>query len=319
MLSVFPETAAGGAAPHWIDLIDPNLEEIASVRARTGITVPSRAALEEIESTSRLRRDGDVLYLSMPFAVHPGIEELRPASIGFVLAPQLLVTVRYEASRSFDHLMQRLRAGEQGLDSAALVFLALIEEMVDVGADTLERLAAQIAAISREIFHGAAPPRVHERRSQRMNRLLRNTLRTVGALGETLSHIRETILGLQRIVDYAGDGARTALGDAGCARLGAVRKDLGSLADFEVHLSGKVQFLLDAVLGFINTEQNDIFKVLTIVSVVGIPPTLIASMYGMNFHNMPELAWPHGYAYGLCLIAASTIAPMLWFKWRGWW
>lgn len=322
MLTAFPEAAAGAATaerPHWIDLLDPTAEEIATVRARTGITVPSRAALEEIESSSRLRREGDVLYLSMPFAVHPGSGALRPESIGFVLAPQLLLTVRYEASRAFDHLMQRLRSGDEGLDSPALVFLALIEEMVDVGADTLERLALQVATISREIFHGAAPPRVHERRSQRMNRLLRNTLRAVGALGETLSHIRETILGLQRIVDYAADSARATLGEANCARLASVRKDLGSLADFEAHLSGKVQFLLDAVLGFINTEQNDIFKVLTIVSVVGIPPTLIASIYGMNFHNMPEYTWRYGYQYGLALIAASTIVPMIWFKWRGWW
>ena len=96
-------------------------------------------------------------------------------------------------------------------------------------------------------------------------------------------------------------------------------QDLQSLSDFELHLSNKIQFLLDAVLGFINTEQNDIFKVLTIVSVVGIPPTLIASMYGMNFHNMPELSWPWGYEWGLFLIFLSTLLPVAWFKWRGWW
>jgi magnesium transporter len=102
-------------------------------------------------------------------------------------------------------------------------------------------------------------------------------------------------------------------------RLRTVRSDLSPLADFEGHLSDKVQFLLDAVLGFINTDQNDMFKVLTIASVVGIPPTLIASMYGMNFHDMPELGWRHGYAYGLSLIALSTLLPILWFKRRGWW
>jgi len=91
------------------------------------------------------------------------------------------------------------------------------------------------------------------------------------------------------------------------------------LVDFEAHLSSKSQFLLDAILGFINTEQNDIFRVLTIVSVIGIPPTLIASMYGMNFHDMPELRWRWGYPYGLTLIALSALAPILWFKRRGWW
>jgi magnesium transporter len=102
-------------------------------------------------------------------------------------------------------------------------------------------------------------------------------------------------------------------------RLKTVRRDLTSLSDYENHLSGKTQFLQDAVLGFINTQQNDIFKVLTIVSVVGVPPTLIASIYGMNFHNIPEYEWKYGYAYGLTAIALSIVVPIVWFKWRKWW
>jgi magnesium transporter len=101
--------------------------------------------------------------------------------------------------------------------------------------------------------------------------------------------------------------------------LQTANRDVVSLTDFVTHLSDKVQFLLDAVLGFINSEQNEIFKVLTIASVVGIPPTLIASMYGMNFKNMPELSWAWGYEYGLALIVVSIVLPILWFKSRGWW
>jgi len=102
-------------------------------------------------------------------------------------------------------------------------------------------------------------------------------------------------------------------------RLSTARQDLVSLTDFESHTWSKVHFMLDAILGLISTEQNEIFKVLTIVSVVGVPPTLIASMYGMNFHYMPELSWRYGYAFGLALIVVSAILPILWFKWRGWW
>jgi magnesium transporter len=141
----------------------------------------------------------------------------------------------------------------------------------------------------------------------------------VGSIGEALSQIRESLVGLQRIVDFTCDTARDWLEQNSLQRLHTVRIDLNSLADFEDHLSSKVHFLLDAVLGFINTDQNDMFKVLTIASVVGIPPTLIASMYGMNFHGMPELGWRFGYAYGLTLIALSTLIPILWFKRRGWW
>ena len=97
-----------------------------------------------------------------------------------------------------------------------------------------------------------------------------------------------------------------------------MRQDVLSLSDYDGHISNKVQLLLDATLGLINIEQNNIIKVLTIVSVVGIPPTLIASMYGMNFKIMPELNWSWGYPYGLALIALSAVLPLVWFKWRGW-
>jgi magnesium transporter len=102
------------------------------------------------------------------------------------------------------------------------------------------------------------------------------------------------------------------------ARLAAISRDIASLNDYEVHLSNKVQFLLDAILGFISIAQNDIFKVLTIVSVVGIPPTLVAGIYGMNFKSMPELGWDWGYGYGLAMIVLSGLIPLLWFKWRRW-
>jgi magnesium transporter len=132
--------------------------------------------------------------------------------------------------------------------------------------------------------------------------------------GTTISKLQR----LQRIIGYVLKMAADWLSQEK-TRLSTAQQDVVSLVDFEAHLSGKTQFLLDAILGFINTEQSDIFKVLTIVSVVGVPPTLIASMYGMNFHNMPELTWRWGYPYGLLLIGLSILVPILWFKRRGWW
>jgi magnesium transporter len=125
-------------------------------------------------------------------------------------------------------------------------------------------------------------------------------------------------VGLQRIVPFAAEPARAFIPDGVRSRLRVAQGDLTSLTDYQIHLSEKVQFLLDAVLGFINTKQNEIFTVLTIVSVVGIPPTLVAGIYGMNFKNMPELEWAWGYQFGLAMIVLSTILPILWFKWRGW-
>jgi magnesium transporter len=137
-------------------------------------------------------------------------------------------------------------------------------------------------------------------------------------VGERASRIRDILLGLQRIVPFVAGPVRTWIPQEAQDHLKTAQTDIVSLTDYETHLSNKVQFLLDAVLGLINTKQNDIFTVLTVVSVVGIPPTLVASIYGMKFKNMPELSWAWGYQWGLFLIVLSTIVPILWFKWRGW-
>jgi magnesium transporter len=198
------------------------------------------------------------------------------------------------------------------------VFVALIEGMVDYGADMLEQIGVTLNGLSRGIFHEYRKQKA-ARNVRRKNRELNDALLEIGSNGDHLSQIRESLLGLQRIVPFATENAQEWMKPEIQTRLKTVNRDLLSLADFEVHLSNKIQFLLDATLGFINTEQNDIFKVLTIASVIGIPPTFIASMYGMNFHNMPEYSWAYGYQWGLFLIILSTVLPIIWFKWRGWW
>jgi magnesium transporter len=140
----------------------------------------------------------------------------------------------------------------------------------------------------------------------------------VGNAGERLARTRDSLLSLQRIVRFTAEPTRDWIPNDLRSRLLSAQADINSLTEYETHLSDRVQFLLDAVLGFISTKQNDIFTVLTIVSVVGVPPTLVASIYGMNFKNMPELDWAWGYQYGLTMIALSIILPILWFRWRGW-
>lgn len=305
-------TDTDGGSPLWFDLTDPTAEEIAQV-AESGVQVPSRSALEEIESSSRLRASGRMLYLSMPLAVHDGTPRLSPLPLGFVLSPDVLVTIRYSPLHVFNDLHALLE--REPRSSSAAIFTDLIDGMVDFSADVLEKLSAELAAVSNQTFGQHR----QGRRDRRVSGALRDSLGTVGGIGDHLSRLRESVLGLQRILGFVCDTADEWMPAPLKTRLQSARQDLTSLADFETHLSGKTQFLLDAILGFINTEQNDIFKVLTIVSVVGIPPTLIASMYGMNFHDMPELSWRLGYPYGLTLIALSTLVPILWFKRRGWW
>ncbi len=302
------------AKPFWVDLLNPTADEIAQVASEYGIEVPSRGSLQEIEASSRLRAEGQIMYVSMPLAIQDEATGFAPVPLGFILSPLVLVTVRFSEVHAFAQVAARIKKGMQ-LSSAA-AFCALIEAMVDFGADKLEKLSSDLAAVSTQAFGPQAPSRG---RKKRVSHALRECLNAIGIAGDQLSRSRESMLGLQRISGFIMKMAPDRLSPEENTRLSTAQQDLISLVDFESHLAAKTQFLLDAILGFINTEQNEIFKVLTIVSVVGIPPTLIASMYGMNFHDMPELGWRWGYPYGLTLIALSTLVPIVWFKRRGWW
>jgi magnesium transporter len=229
-----------------------------------------------------------------------------------VLSRDLLLTIHYTPLRSFEVVAAK-SSSENGRTSVE-TFAALIDEMVDLSADVLEEIAAELDALSPVIF----PRLTKGHRHLKSNEALRDVLTEVGHAGERMSRIRDVLLGLQRIVPFVSGTDREWIPQKIQIRLKTAQNDLLSLTEYETHLSDKVQFLLDAVLGFINTTQNDIFRVLTIVSVVGIPPTLVASMYGMNFKNMPELSWAWGYQYGLALIVLSIVLPILWFKWKRW-
>jgi len=187
--------------------------------------------------------------------------------------------------------------------------------MVEYDADTLEHLSNKLASLSSRVFGPRVPLKS---RDTRISRALHKCLKDIGNAGDHLSRTRESMLGLQRIIAFvikSGSWWSAEEKDS----LGTSQQDLVALVDFQTHLVAKTQFILDATLGFISNQQNEIFRVLTIASVLGIPPTLIASMYGMNFHDMPEYSWRYGYPYGLALILLSILLPIIWFRRQGWW
>ena len=278
--------------------------------------MPNFDELSEIESSSRLRRRDGALYLSAPLIFRADSDQLLVTPVGFVLTRERLVTVRFEELASF----AAFAAGDfaaAGAGSAA-VFAGLMDAITGRLADILEKIAADLDEVSHRLFHASASEPLEPRPPARASANLRVILRRVGHSGDLVSKIRDSLLGIGRIVPFVAAGAGEWLSPQIKQRLDTVRQDVASLSDYDTHLVNKVQLLLDATLGLINVEQNNIIKVLTIVSVVGIPPTLVASIYGMNFKGMPELGWSWGYPYGLAVIALSAVLPLLWFKWRGW-
>jgi magnesium transporter len=302
----------------WIDMLKPEAGEIAFVERTTGLSVPSVEELSEIETSSRLRAEDSTLYMSTPLIYRAESDQPVATPVGFVLSHDRLITVRFEELASFAALEKRLTELEGGPLTSAGVFVELIEAVVDRLADVLERIAGELDVLSHRLFRAAPTQPMTRRPPARESADLRVSLRRVGNSGDLVSKIRDSLLGIGRIVPFVASLAAEWLSAEVKPRLETLRQDVASLNDYDAHLVNKVQLLLDATLGLINIEQNNIIKVLTIVSVVGVPPTLVASMYGMNFKYMPELDWSWGYPYGLVLIALSAVLPILWFKWRGW-
>ena len=302
----------------WIDLLRPDPDEVAFVKRTTGLDVPSIGDLSEIESSSRLRTQNGAIYLSAPLIYRADSDQPLATPVGFVLTRDRLITARFEELSSFNTFANRDLAGESDPLTSAAVFAGLMDAISDRLADVLENIASELDALSHRLFRTPATEPAARRPPARESADLRIILRRVGHSGDLASKIRDSLLGIGRIVPYVSNIAADWLPPEIKPRLDTVRQDVLSLSDYDAHIVNKVQLLLDATLGLINVEQNNIIKVLTIVSVVGIPPTLIASMYGMNFKGMPEYDWSWGYPYGLAMIALSAILPVAWFKLRGW-
>ena len=317
MLNVHPPHPKGEAAPHpgviWIDMVDPSPDETRLVTELTGVALPTREELASLEPSSRMSFDDDRLRVAAPVVADADTDHPSLSHMGLVLTPKLLISVRFESLKMFEVAARKYATAAP--TSSVVVFADLMEAYVARLADLLEAARARLDEISHQVFRkSAASPRNALRSSETM----RDKLQFLGRMGERTSLIRDSLLGVDRVIDFSLEAAKDWFEPVLAERIAAARADIEALNQFEEHLLGKVQFLLDAVLGFISIEQNDIFKVLTIASVVGIFPTLVAGWYGMNFANMPEYHWAYGYQFGIGVIVLSTIAPLLWFKWRGW-
>jgi magnesium transporter len=305
----------------WIDMISATEEERAFVKRVTGLSLPSEHDIAEIESSSRLRTEEGALYLNVSLVTRSQFGTAVMTPVGFVLTRELMITLRFAPLTAFSTFIQHTSNNRTGRapahPSSAAAFVGLIEAVIDRLADVLENVGTELDGVSQRIFR-TEPDTQPRRRPAREHADLRRMLRQIGASGDLVSKIRDSLLGLGRITPYVATLTAEWFPPDLRPRLRTLRQDIQSLNDYDAHLSNKVQLLLDATLGLINVEQNNIIKVLTVVSVVGVPPTLVASVYGMNFQHMPELAWSWGYPYGLALIALSAIIPLAWFKLRGW-
>jgi magnesium transporter len=318
MLNAYPRPITEGASLSrpdladqiWIDLIRPTEAERSAFERASALSVPSKDELGEIEATSRLKIKSDALYMTAPLIFAAENEPWLPTPVGFVLSKQLLMTVRFADSVAFDVVAKETSAAEK--PDPATVFVRLLEEQVDHLADLLEFAGRDLDVASHMIFRPE-----HEKLSRQSAHLRRLMIGT-GRTSERMARIHYTLVCLDRIAKFTTDRAHEWLKPDIAARLHSICSDTASLVQFSEGLVSRAQLLQDAATGIINSDQNDVMKVLTIASVVGIPPVLVAGIYGMNFKNIPEYDWAWGYQWSLALIVISALLPLIWFRWKDW-
>ncbi len=314
MLTAYPTKRADGTAlagAAWVDLVDPTPAERSQFEQAFGLRVPAREELGEIEATSRLRSERDVLYMTAPLIFAANNEPWLLAPTGFVLSKHVLMTQRFAQSAAFDAVMKDLGPAEKFEPASA--FVRILEELIDRMADLLELAGHDLDDASHIIFRQDNATRLsHE------TAMLRQLMLRTGRTSERMSRIHYTLVCLDRMAKFTVERCRDWIAPDMATRLQTVSSDIASLVQFSEGLVSRVQLLQDAATGIINIDQNDVMKVLTIASVVGIPPVLVVGIYGMNFKNMPELDWAWGYQYALALIFITAALPLLWFKWKDW-
>ncbi len=305
---------AVNGATVWIDMLKPTRDEDILVERALGIAVPTREEMAEIEASSRLYQEGGAHYMTAVVLHQPDAPNEPPTAtpITFILAGNRLITVRYAEPRGIKIFLTRVQKKDAPCMSGAAVLVGLLEAIIDREADRVERIQGEVDTLSQTIFGVRGGERT---RSLRFD----VNIRSIGREGELTSRSRESLLTLGRLLTYLGHVMSERGDDKQLrARVKTANRDVQSLADHIGYLSTKITFLLDATLGMINNEQNTIIKIFSVLAVALMPPTLVGTIYGMNFEHMPELKWLFGYPFALGLMVVSAVIPWLYFKRKGW-
>lgn len=307
-------TEAALAPAVWYSLVDPTREEDKFVESCLGIDIPTRREMQDIEPSARLYSEDGSEFMTITALVDDELGQPIKTPITFVLRNNQLVTVRYadpKPFRLYERLVTRPASGEFGGER---VMIGLLESFIDRLAQLLETTGDGIDQISREVFGNKAT------KPTRKTRDLQSLIEQIGKKGDVLTLARESLVSINRLVSFHQNSVSEDQRVAKDRRqeLKLIQRDAVALSDHATFLADKITFLLDATLGLINLEQNQIIKIFSVAAVVFLPPTLVASIYGMNFHFMPELSWPLGYPFAIGLMVLSAVVPYLFFKRSGW-
>ncbi|MCW5716574.1 MAG: magnesium transporter CorA family protein [Bauldia sp.] len=316
-----PETSVPHDDPRvsWIDLLNPTSEEDGIAEKFLGVSIPTQEEAAEIEFSSRFysEESGQFLTISVLAGVDAGTPVLTPLT--FVLSRDRLATVRYEDFAAFrQFLVRSTKVGDVCAEPVG-VMVTLLESIIDRIADVVERTSAEVDKLNREIFMRDSRGRIAS--GKRRERKLEGYLVRIGFQNDIVSKTRESLSSIERMLQYVsatGSAGQPLIHKSESPTIKLMARDVRSLTDHLSFLSNRATFLLDATLGMISVQQNEVISVLTVAATILLPPTLIGTIYGMNFTRMPELDWTFGYPIAILVMVASAVVPYLILKRRGW-
>jgi magnesium transporter len=299
----------------WIDLFEPSQAEEKAIESLLGMELPTREEMQEIEISSRLYREGDASFMTANILYHAETPQPQTTAVTFMRTPRATVTLRYADPQSFRQFVARAQRQPSLLASPDAVLVGILDAIIDRAADVLEIGSRDLDTISRNIFgYDRKPDEVPDDESD-----LEEVVRKLGHIEDLNSRIRDSLLSLTRLIAFLTLTMAEQRGTKDSRTwLKTLARDVQSLNEQAAFLAHKGNFLLDATLGLINIQQTKIIKIFSVAATVFLPPTLIASIYGMNFEHMPELGWDFGYPLAIVLMIASAILPYWWFRRKGW-
>ena len=290
----------------WVDLFEPTVDEDRAVEAALKLSIPTREEMAELEASSRLYRESGATYLTADI-IHNGDADIPTVDpVTFVLTSGPLVTIRYFDPKPFTLLVEKLEREPALCSTGADLFVNLMEAIIDRASDILSMNAAKVDGVANHVFAG--------RKTVGFDHLINK----LGRAHITNARIEQSLAGLARIFAYVSSDERIDHVPDARDHLRSLSGDAASLISHNQAVAAGINFQLSAALGLINIEQSSIIKLFSVASVALMPPTLIASIYGMNFTHMPELTTWWGYPAALLAMIVAAILPLLWFRKKGW-
>jgi magnesium transporter len=289
----------------WIDLLGPSREEEKLAERALGIALPTREEMREIEISSRLYQENGALFMTATLMTQADTVNPETEPVTFILVGHRLLTIRYANPLPFQIFASQVQRQPDSCLSGDSVLAGLLDAIVDRIADVLERVQHDMNQVSRTIF-------------ARQKTDFEEALRTIGLAEGLTSRARESLVSITRLLAFLSRPSEGKPNKPFSRALKTLARDVLALSDHSSFLANNITFMLNATLGMVNIEQTDIIKIFSVASVVFLPPTLIASIYGMNYQYMPELNWKFGYPLSILLMILAAVLPYLYFKRRGW-